>query len=299
MEIKDIKGIIPPIVTPVTSDEKIDEKGLINLINYVIDGGVHGVFILGSNGEFFSISFEEKLRAIEIGAKAVNGRVPYYVGVGEISTSECIKLAKEAEKLGADALSVLTPMFIQPNEEEMYLHFEEIAKSTSLPILLYNNPGRTTNNLSVGLVKRLSKIKNIVGIKNTSMDFAQNMKMIEATKDEEFVLLCGTDFYINATLSHGGVGAVAGTANVAPRLVSDIYDKFVAGDMEGSIKAQYDLMPLRDAYGKGTFPVVMKECLNILGVEVGQPIKPVRNCSEEVRKELESMLKVLPTIEFK
>lgn len=299
MEIKDIKGIIPPIITPVTDDERIDEKGLINLINYVIDGGVHGVFILGSNGEFFSISYEEKLKAIEIGAKAVNKRVPYYVGVGEVSTSECIKLAKEAEKLGADAISVLTPMFIQPNEEEMYLHFKEIAEAISLPVLIYNNPGRTTNNLSVGLVKRLAKIKNILGIKNTSMDFAQNLKIIEATKNDEFVLLCGTDYYINATLTHGGVGAVAGTANVAPRLVSDIYDKFIEGDIEGSIDAQYDLMPLRDAYGKGTFPVVMKECLNILGVEVGNPIKPVRNCSDVARTELENMLKVLPTVELK
>lgn len=291
LNMNDLKGVIPPIVTPVDADENVDEQALKNVIDYVLDGGVHGIFVLGSNGEFYALDFENQKRAVEITVKHVNKRVPVYVGASAITTKGCIKLAKMAEEAGADALTVLTPMFIKPNEKELYNHFEAIAQSTQLPILLYNNPDKTTNNISVPLLEKLAKIDNIVGIKNTSLDFAQTIEYIRVTKDvEKFKVLSGSDYFIYGTLAYGGAGCVAGTANVAPKLVVEIYDKYIAGDYEGAMAAQYKLIPLRNTYSYGSFPVVMKDCLNLLGVNVGHPVKPIDHCNQE---RLEAIKKVL------
>jgi dihydrodipicolinate synthase len=291
LKIEELKGVIPPIVTPVDENENVDEKGLKKVIDHVINGGVHGVFVLGSNGEFYAFDQENQKRAVEVTVQHVNGRVPVYAGATAITTKECIKSAQMAEKAGADAITVLTPMFIKPNEKELYNHYEAIAKSTSLPVLLYNNPEKTTNNISIPLLEKLSKIENIVGIKNTSLDFAQTVEFIRVTKDiPNFKVLSGSDYFIFATLAYGGVGCVAGTANVAPRLVVDIYDKYMAGDLEGAIKAQFDLIPLRNAYNYGTFPVVMKECLNVMGIECGNPVKPIEHCDEATLKKIKKVL---------
>ncbi len=297
MKIEELIGVIPPIITPVDDNENVDVEGLKRVIDHVVDGGVHGVFVLGSNGEFYALDNENQKLAVETTVKHVNGKVPVYAGTGEITTKACVKAVQMAEDAGADAMSVLTPMFINPSEKEMYAHFETIAKATSLPILLYNNPGKTTNNISVSMLKRLAEIDNIIGIKNTSLDFSQTVEYIDATRDNDtFEVLSGTDYYIYATLMYGGVGCVAGTANVAPRLVSDIYDKFVAGDFQGAMKAQFDLVPLRKAYNFGSFPVVMKDCLNLMGLNVGHPVKPIGHCSEEKMEDLKKVLADLDLI---
>lgn len=297
LKIEELRGVIPPIVTPVDENENVDENGLKKIIDHVIDGGVHGVFVLGSNGEFYAFDPDNQKRAVETTVSHVNGRVPVYAGATAITTKDCIKSAQMAEKAGADAITVLTPMFIKPNEKEMYNHYEAIAKSTSLPVLLYNNPEKTTNNISVSLLEKLAKIENIVGIKNTSLDFAQTVEFIRITKDiPNFRVLSGSDYFIYATLAYGGSGCVAGTANVAPRLVVDIYDKYMAGDFEGAIKAQFDLIPLRNAYNYGTFPVVMKECLNVMGIEIGNPVKPIEHCSKETLERIENVLREMNLI---
>ncbi len=291
LDIKNLRGVIPPIITPVDSNENVDEGGLKRVINHVLDGGVHGVFVLGSNGEFYALDFENQKRAVEITVSQVNGRVPVYAGASAITTRGCIRLARMAEEAGADALTVLTPMFINPSETELFNHFKTIAASTILPILLYNNPDKTTNNISVKLLKRLAEIDNIVGIKNTSLDFAQTVQYIYETRHlENFKVLAGSDYFIYATLAYGGAGCVAGTANVAPALVVDIYNKFEAGDHAGALAAQYQLVPLRNTYGYGSFPVVMKDCLNLMGLRVGDPVKPIDHCTEERMNALKIVL---------
>lgn len=294
LTIKELRGVIPPIITPVDENEKLDVEALRRVIDHVIDGGVHGVFVMGSNGEFYGVDEETYEQAIRETVIYVNKRVPVYAGIGSISTKSCIKAAKMIEAAGADAITILTPMFIKPSESEMFEHFSTIAKSTKLPIVLYNNPGKTTNNISVSLLKKLANIENIIGIKNTSLDFSQTVSYILETKSiPNFVVLSGTDYYIYATLMYGGTGCVAGTANVAPALVVEIYDKFLKGDFEGALDAQLKLVPLRDSYDYGSFPVVMKDCLNLMGLEVGHPIKPIDHCSAErmqmVKQVLESL----------
>ncbi len=285
------RGIIPPIVTPVDEHEHVHVEKLQQVIDYVLNGGVHGIFVLGSNGEFYAFDEGDQYLAIETTVVRVNQRVPVYVGASAITTKGCVKLVKRAESLGANAVTVLPPMFIQPNEEQLYNHFKTVANSTYLPVLLYNNPGKTSNNISVNLLKRLAKIDNIIGIKNTNVNFAQTLEYLYATQDiENFSVLGGIDYYIYATLSHGGVGAVAGTANVAPKLVVDIYEKFQQGDIQGALKAQNELIPLRNAFTYGTFPVVAKDCLNLMGMNVGQAVQPVTSCSDEKLEEIRHIL---------
>ncbi len=297
MNIKDIKGIIPPIVTPVDKRECVDVEGLKRVVTHVLEGGVHGVFVMGSNSEFYGMDESEQKKAVEVVVEKVDGRVPVYAGATAITTKKGIALAKTPEKVGADALSIMTPMFINPNDEEMYQHFKAIARETKLPILLYNNPGKTTNNISVKLLCRLAEIDNIVGIKNTTLDFAQTINYIHGTRHmKNFTVLAGSDYYIYATLAYGGGGAVAGTANVAPRLVTDIYEKYIAGDAIGAMKAQMELVPLRNTYSLGTFPVVMKECMNLMGLNVGEPIRPVGGCGAQEIEVLRELLRTMKLI---
>lgn len=291
-----VKGIIPPIVTPVDKHENVDPGGLHRVIDHMLEGGVHGIFVLGSNGEFYAFDRENQKRAVEVTAEHVNGRVPVYAGTGSITTRECVRFAKMAGQAGADAITVLAPMYINPSDQELFDHFKEIADSTPLPVILYNNPARTTNHLSASLVKKLAGIENIAGIKTSTLDFSQSIRYLEATRDvPSFSLLSGSDYYIYATLVHGGSGAVAGTANAAPRLVVDIYDRFAAGDHAGALEAQRRLIPLRDAFSYGTFPVVMKECLNLMGISIGGAVKPV---GPSAGAQLEALKKILRDLDL-
>jgi 4-hydroxy-tetrahydrodipicolinate synthase len=284
------KGIIPAMVTPVTSDGKINVEALRKLTDYLIQGGVHGLFPVGSQGEFYALTFEEKKRVIEVVVEETKGRVPVYAGTGAVTTRDAVALTKMAEEAGVSAVSVLTPYFIRPNEEELFEHYSTVAKATRLPVLLYNNPQRTGVNISPEFVTRASKIENIVGIKDSSGDVTLTAEYIRRTGDQ-FSVLAGRDTLIYGTLCYGGKGAIAATANVAPKVVVEIYEAFQAGDWKRSLEAQFRLAPLRLAFDLGTFPVVIKEALNLLGVDAGVGIPPVGGITPTAKGELKEILK--------
>ena len=285
-----IRGVVTPLITPVDAGERVYETGLRNQIDHVLRGGVHGVFVVGSTGEFYGLDYDEKKRATEITVDQVKGRVPVYVGASAITTRECIKLSKMAEAAGAQAVTILTPMFISPSEEELYNHFRTIAESTALPVLVYNNPERTGINMSANLVERLAEIPNLVGAKDSSGDLTLTSEYIRRTRSKGFKILAGRDTMILATLVYGGVGCVAATSNIAPALVVEIYNRFKAGDIPGALEAQYKLAPLRIAFGLGSFPVVMKDALNLMGINVGDPIKPIGHCTDANLEKLKEVL---------
>ena len=286
------RGIIPAMVTPFDDNDRVNEKVLRRLVRYLIEGGVHGIFAIGSQGEFYALDKEEKKKIIETVVDEVNGKVPVYAGTGAITTKEAITLTQIAEKAGADAVSVITPFFISPSQEELYEYYLSIAKSTNLPVLLYNDPGRTGVNLSAELVERLSKIDNIVGIKDSSGNLTLTTEYIRTTPDN-FSVLCGRDTLIFATLLSGGKGSIAATANVVPKLVVEIYEAFVNGDIEKARKAQFKLAPLRLAFNLGSFPIVVKEALNLIGINVGSARAPIKSLSEDKKETLKSVLKEL------
>lgn len=284
------RGIIPAMVTPVTLDGKINVEALRKLTDYLIKGGVHGLFPVGSQGEFYALTFEEKKRVIEVVVEETKGRVPVYAGTGAVTTREAIALTKMAEEAGVSAVSILTPFFIRPNEEELFEHYSAIAKATRLPVLLYNNPQRTGVNISAEFVARASRVENIVGIKDSSGDLTLTSEYIRRT-NEKFSVLAGRDTLIYGTLCYGGKGAIAATANVAPMVVAEIYEAFQAGDWKRSLKAQFRLAPLRLAFDLGTFPVVIKEALNLLGIDAGVGIPPVGGITSKAKAELKEILK--------
>ncbi len=277
------------MVTPLDKNEDVDKKAIERVVNFLIKGGIHGIFPLGSTGEWYGLSFKQKKEIIETVVEVNNQRIPVYAGTGATTTKETISLTRLAAEIGVDAVSVITPVFISPNDEELYNHYQAIASSTDLPIILYNNPGRTGTNLSVDLVAKLSKIDNIVGIKDSSGDMTQGAEYIRRT-DDDFAVLAGRDTLIFAFLSYGGKGAIAATANIVPQIIVKIYEEHQKGNYQEALKAQFQLAPLRMAFRLGSFPVVMKEGLNLLGMEVGPALKPIEPLTEEAREKLRQIL---------
>jgi 4-hydroxy-tetrahydrodipicolinate synthase len=282
-------GIIPAMVTPLTSQDEINEPALRKLTNHLVDGGSHAIFTIGSQGEFWAFTREEKRRIAEVVVDEVKGRVPVYSGTAAITTRETISLTKDAEAIGVDAVSILTPFFLSPTEHELYDHYRAIAEATSLPIVLYTNPDRTGVNISPGLLKRLAEIDNIVGIKDSSGDLQLTAQFVQVVPDE-FSVLMGRDTLILAGLIYGAKGSIAATANVKPDLVVSIYERFIAGDLAGARAAQEALAPLRLAFSWGTFPVVIKEALDLMGMDAGPSRAPVGPMSAEKRDQLREVL---------
>lgn len=276
MDTSFIRGIIPPIVTPVGENDQVDETRLRRQVDFVIDGGVHGILAFGSNGEFYMLEEDETRRALEIMISQAAGRVPVYCGIGAIRTGKCVRLARMAEAAGASGISVLQPMFLRPTDEELYRHFRAIAEAVpGMPMLLYNNPGRTGYTMSYTLVERLAQdCPNIVGMKDSSGDMTRTSEFIRRMRGRDFKVFGGKDTLVFGTLVHGGAGGVCTTANVYPELVCSIYEKFVAGDLAGALEAQYRLNPVRLSMDLASFPVATKDMANMMGLDVGVPFLP-------------------------
>jgi 4-hydroxy-tetrahydrodipicolinate synthase len=282
-------GIIPAMVTPLDNNKELNEAAVRRLVNFLLEGGIHGLFATGSQGEFWAFSAEEKRRIWEVVKEETAGRVPIYAGTAGITTHEAITLTQAAESIGIDAVSVLTPFFVAPSQQELYEHYAAIAEATSLPVILYTNPARTGVSLKPETLARLAEIPNIVGIKDSSGDLSLTAEYIKVTPDD-FGVLMGRDTLILAGLLYGAKGAIAATANVVPALVVSIYERFKAGDMEEARQAQEALAPLRLAFSWGTFPVVIKEALDLIGMEGGPARAPVGPMSPEQRERLKHVL---------
>ena len=223
------------------------------------------------------------------------GRVPVYAGTVGVTTRETIALTRLAEKAGIDAVSILTPYFIRPNEEELLNHYKAVAESTSLPILVYSNPMRTSVRISPGLLGRLAQVPGIVGIKDSSGELELTAEYIRVVPPD-FSVLVGLDTLIYAGLTYGAKGSIAATANVKPALAASIYDRYMRGDLDGALQAQRALAPLRLAFTWGTYPVVIKEALNLMGMDVGPCRAPVGPLSADQRERLRKVLQSMEGI---
>ncbi|MCH3918476.1 MAG: dihydrodipicolinate synthase family protein [Spirochaetia bacterium] len=287
------KGIIVPILTPMTDDERIDAERLCRQVDFVIDGGVSGILLFGSNGEFYVMEESEIEQSLGLVVEHVAGRVPVYMGIGAIRTSKCVRLAKMAQGYGVNGISILQPMFLKPSEDELRTHFATIAEAVSdLPVLLYNNPGRTGYGISQDCVEYLAHHQeNIIGMKDSSGNLTETIEFIRRNHDVNFKVMCGKDTLIYSGLSAGCVGAVCSTANFLPKLVCSIYDKFTAGDSKGSLEAQWRLNPIRLQMDKSSFPVATKDYANLLGLDVGAPILPCKPSDQQQMDGLKQQLK--------
>jgi 4-hydroxy-tetrahydrodipicolinate synthase len=285
------KGIIPAMVTPMDEKGCINESALRKLTNHLIDGGVHGLFPVGSQGEFFSLTFEEKKEIIRIVVDETRNRVPVYAGTGAVTTREAIETTKMAQDLGVNAVSVITPYFLVPSQKELIAHYTAVAKACpNLPILLYSNPDRTQVPFPISTVLELAAIDNIIGIKDSSGDMSMTGEYIRLTRGMNFHVLMGRDTLIYAALCYGAAGSICATGNVDPRVPVEIYEAFIAGDHKRALEAQYSLAPLRIAFGLGTFPVVVKEALTLIGIDAGPAILPVGPMTPENREKLRKVI---------
>lgn len=285
------QGIITPIVTPFNDDYSINYDQIKVLIDKLIAKGVKGIFILGSNGEFHVISNQEKIEFSKYVIDIVNGRVPVYVGVGTCSTSESIVLAKELEKLGADALSVVNPYFLPLNDDELYNHFKYIADSVKIPIVLYNIPKATGTCLSQEVVKRLARIDNIKAIKDSSGNRTTLLSYLDVSSSSDLKVLVGSDSQISFAYENGATGAVAGTSNLLTEILVSLDQKLNENNKEEADKLQESIEELRRVLKFGTVPSILKRSMVLAEVcNVGPARLPVAKTSEIVDKEIEKML---------
>ncbi|WP_099203799.1 dihydrodipicolinate synthase family protein [Scatolibacter rhodanostii] len=294
-------GVIPPIVTPFNEDGTIDKQAMVSISKHLVDNGAHGLFPFGTTGEFYGVSDDEFIQTLIAVQLAVVDRKDRYgnpiqliAGCNHITTRGVIRLIRLVEQVGGyDAISVLTPMFISPSQEELYNFFKTIADSTSLPIIMYNNPPKTNVTIAPSTALRLARdCENIIGIKDSTGDMTNCEEYLRLTMDlrDKFNVMMGRDTMIYAGLHYGCSGAVASCANVAPRLAADIYDKFMDGDMKGALEAQYQLAPLRIATAMGTFPEVIKEGLAMQGIPVGKCLEPISELNPEQKEKLRDIL---------
>lgn len=285
------RGIIPPIVTPFTADQELDLAGLRRHIDWQLSCGVHGIFVLGTTGEFYALDESEKQAVVAVAVAHVSGRVPVYVGTGAETTREVIRLTRMAEKEGADGVSVITPYFIKPTQAELIDHFTRVAESTSLPVVLYNNPA-TCGGLSIEpeTVARLARLPNVVGIKDSSGDLQNTLEILRSTPAEKFSVLNGRDTLILAALQFGAQGAIPATCNVAPDLCVGLYRAFVDGDWAAARAYQDRLHPVRLAMNLATGNGAIKEALTLLGRSCGPNRSPVGPLSDDQRAKLKAVL---------
>ena len=265
-----LRGIIPPVTTPMNEDETVNEQELRRQVNRLIEAGVHGLFPFGTNGESYILSEKEKEQILSVVVEENRGRVPVYAGSGCVGTKDTIRMSQMAQSLGADVLSVITPWFAKASDEELYEHYCAVAKSVKIPVVLYNIPARTGNAISPALAKRLSEVDNIAGIKDSSGNFDNMLQYVEKTRGKDFVVLSGNDSLIYWNLLAGGSGGIAGCANVYPETMASIYDRFMQGDLEGARKAQDSIRSFRDCFKYGNPNTIVKTAVAMLGYPVGK-----------------------------
>lgn len=283
-------GIIPPVATPMKANEDLDLPRLRSFLDHLIASGVHGVFVLGTNSEFYALDEHEKQEVIATAVAHVNHRVPVFAGTGAETTREVIRLTKMAEREGADGVSIITPYFILPNQQEIFDHYRRIAAETRLPVLLYNNPATCGGiKIDVDTLARLAEIPNIVGIKDSSGDLQNTAEFIRVVP-ERFAVMIGRDTLIFYGLVAGAKGAVPATGNIAPALLAEIYNRFRAGDLKGSQASQHRLNPLRLALTLCTQPGGVKAALRLLGQSIGPCRSPVADLPVEKEAKMRAAL---------
>jgi len=290
-----IEGVYVPLATAFKEDGGIDKAAMQKLTDHVLENGVHGVMPAGSTGEFFALTMKDRQVLLEVVLDKVNGRVPVFAGTGAVTTKETIELTRQAESIGADGVLVITPFYISPSQEELYQHYMKIAKSTSLPIILYSNPGRTGGLYPAPeTVLRISKVENIVGLKDSSGNLALTAEYIKQTQDQDFCILMGQDKLFFAGLAHGCTALVAATANVAPKLLVQLYEAYISRDFQSCLDLQHKVTLVRKGFESMPFPVAAKAMIKMAGVDVGLPAAPMglgRELSPEELRQLEGIVK--------
>jgi len=283
------RGAFVAIVTPFT-DGEIDEQGLVDLIEFHIANGTHGIVPCGTTGESATMSHDEHHRVVELTVKTVNGRVPVVAGSGSNSTAEAIDLTRHAKAAGVDGVLMVSPYYNKPSQEGLYQHYKAVAEAVDVPIILYNVPSRTSSNILPETTARLAQIDNIVGIKEATADLNQISQVIRLCPDG-FSVLSGDDFTSMPTVMIGGTGVISVTSNVAPRDMADMMEAALEGDIAKAKQLHYKLFPLMQAMFYDTNPVPAKKSLELMGkIKSGRPRLPLYSMGDDNLARLKAAL---------
>ncbi|OYX72444.1 MAG: 4-hydroxy-tetrahydrodipicolinate synthase [Rhizobiales bacterium 32-66-11] len=277
------RGQFTALVTPF-KDGALDEKAFRDFVDWQIAEGIDGLVPVGTTGESPTVSHEEHNRVIEICVEQVKGRVPVMAGTGSNSTESAVEFSRHAEKVGADALLVVTPYYNKPTQEGLFQHFKAINDAVGLPIFIYNIPSRSVIDMSVETMARLYELKNIVGVKDATANLAR-VSQQRLTLGTDFIQFSGEDATALGFMAHGGHGCISVASNVAPRLSSELMGACIAGDFKAALALQDILFPLHTALFVETNPAPTKFALSLLGKmaeDVRLPMVPVSETTRAV-----------------
>lgn len=293
---KPLRGVIPPIITPLADEYNIDMPGLEKLIEHILKGGVHGLFLLGTTGEGPSLSSKLKYAMVEASCRQVAGRVPVLVGITDTSFAESVRLAEHAAECGADAVVLAPPYYFPAGQPELLEYFGHLAPKLPLPLFLYNMPSMTKVNIEVDTLRKAAEIDGIVGFKDSGGNMIKFHEYITAMRDKpDFSLLMGPEELLGEAVLFGGHGGVAGGANIFPELFVNMYEAASAGDLEQVQKLQKKIFELRRLYSCGqyssTFIKGVKCALNCMGICSDFMAEPFHAFRQPERNKIEALLK--------
>lgn len=277
------EGVLPALITPFTKDDTIDKDGIIKNLAFVEEGGVSGVVPSGTTGESATLSTDEHKQLIDIVVDSSN--VFVIAGTGSNNTAEALELTQHAEDAGADGALLISPYYNKPNKDGLIRHFKTIAESTELPLLLYNVPSRTGQDMPVDLIVELSKVENIVGIKEASGNLEKVSRIIEETIDEDFLVLSGDDGLTLPIVSIGGYGVISVVANIVPDKMVKLVNYALTGDMVAAREVHYEIAPLIRALFTETNPIPVKRAMGLIGLASGHlrlPLAPLSSKNEQI-----------------
>ncbi len=283
------KGCGTALVTPFTNDG-INFEELRKLIEFQILEGIDSLIICGTTGESSTMSLEEKKAVIEFSVKIANGRVPIIAGTGGNNTADVINLSKYAESVGADGLLLVTPYYNKTTQKGLIAHFSEIAKNVSIPIILYNVPSRTGINIEPETCLELSKISNIVGIKEASGNISQVSKITNLCKDN-LAIYSGNDDQIMPILSLGGLGVISVLSNIYPKYVHNLVMDYLTGNWQKATASQIYAIPLIGALFSEVNPIPIKYAVNKIGFNCGVPRLPLIELSDKNKEKIDLLMK--------
>jgi 4-hydroxy-tetrahydrodipicolinate synthase len=291
-----LRGIIPPIVTPLIDNNRIDESGLEKLIEHIIAGGVHGVFLLGTTGEAPNLSYKLRNEFINKSCALINKRIPVVVGITDTCFDGSLEIAETSKNAGADAVVIAPPYYLPISQNEMTVYLENLAPKLPLPFLMYNMPGCTKLHMTIETVKRAKEL-GAIGIKDSSGDISYLYSLIEEFKNSpEFSIITGTELFIPETIMYNGHGAVAGGANIFPRLFVDLYEASMAKDFTRIAILREKVIQIENKIynvGKHTSKYIKstKCALSIMDICNDYAAHPIRKFGEIERKQIEQNLK--------
>ena len=282
-------GSMTALVTPFRAGE-IDRRALGALLERQIEAGTHGLVPCGSTGEAATLTHDEHVQVVREVVRLARGRVPVIAGTGSNSTAEAIRLTRGAEEAGADGALLISPYYNKPTQEGIYRHYAAVAEATRLPIILYNIPGRTASNMTPETIGRLSRIGNIVGVKEASGSLAQVLEIIEAS-GPDFAVYSGDDILTLPIMAVGGKGVIAVTASLVPREFAELAETLLAGDLERSRGLMHRLLPLVHAMSLEVNPIPVKTALALMGQCAEEFRLPLTCASATTRAKLETVLR--------